>query len=48
MYTTLTPDQVNLVIGYYLCHREGVDACIQRIDEEGEWLRREWEAQNPR
>ena len=47
MYTTLTLDQVYLAIGYYLRHRETVDAYIQRVDEEGKRLRREWEAKYP-
>ena len=36
MYTTLTLDQVYLAIGYYLRHREQVDAYIQRMEEEAE------------
>ncbi|MDX1992016.1 MAG: DUF433 domain-containing protein [bacterium] len=47
MYTTLTLDQVYLAIGYYLRHRETVDAYIQRMDEEAERLRREWEREHP-
>jgi len=47
MYTTLTLDQVYLAIGYYLRHRETVDAYIRRMDEEAERLRREWEAEYP-
>ena len=47
MYPTLTLDRVYLAIGYYLRHRETVDAYIRRMDEEGERLRREWEAQYP-
>lgn len=47
MYTTLTLDQVYLAIGYYLRNRETVDAYIQRMDEEGKRLRREWEAKYP-
>ena len=47
MYTTLTLDQVYLAIGYYLRHRETVDEYIRRMDEEGERLRREWEAAYP-
>lgn len=47
MYTTLTLDQVYLAIGYYLRHREAVDAHIRRMDEEAERLRREWEAEHP-
>lgn len=46
MYTTLTLDQVYLAIGYYLRHRATVDAYIQRVDEEGERLRHEWEAEH--
>lgn len=47
MYTTLTLDQVYLAIGYYLRHRETVDAYVRRMDEEGERLRQEWEAEHP-
>lgn len=47
MYTTLTLDKVYLAIGYYLRHRESVDAYIRRMDEEGERLRQEWEAEHP-
>ncbi len=47
MYTTLTLDKVYLAIGYYLRHRAQVDEYVRRMDEEGERLRLEWEAQNP-
>ena len=47
MYTTLTLDKVYLALGYYLRHREEVDAYIARMDAEGERIRQEWEAQNP-
>ncbi len=47
MYTTLKLDKVYLAIGYYLRHREAVDAYVQRMEAEGERLRREWEAQHP-
>lgn len=47
MYTTLTLDQVYLAIGYYLRHRETVDAYVRRMDEEGQRLRQEWEAEHP-
>ena len=47
MYTTLTLDQVYLAIGYYLRHREAVDAYVRRMDEEGERRQREWEANHP-
>ena len=35
------------VIGYYLANRDEVDAYIQHQHEEGERLRREWEAEHP-
>jgi uncharacterized protein (DUF433 family) len=47
MYPTLTSDQVYLAIGYYLRHRDTVDAYIQRMDEEAERLKQEIEAQYP-
>lgn len=47
MYTTLTLDQVYLAIGYYLRHREGVDAYIHQMDDEAKALRHEWEAKHP-
>jgi uncharacterized protein (DUF433 family) len=46
-YPTLALDQVYLAIGYYLRHRPEVDAYIQRMDDEAEQFRREWEAANP-
>jgi uncharacterized protein (DUF433 family) len=47
MYTTLTLDQVYLALGYYLRHRNAVDDYIHQMDAEAEYLRREWEAENP-
>jgi len=47
MYTTLTLDQIYLAIGYYLRHRETVDAYIHRMDTEAEQLQREWESEYP-
>ncbi len=47
MYPTLMLDNVYLAIGYYLRHRDTVDAYIRRMDEEAERLRREWEAASP-
>ena len=47
MYTTLTLDQIYLAIGYYLRHREAVDAYIHRMDKEAEQLQREWESEYP-
>jgi uncharacterized protein (DUF433 family) len=35
------------VIGYFLENRAELDAYIQRQHEEGERLRREWEAEHP-
>ena len=47
MYTTLTLDQVYLAIGYYLRHREAVDAYIQQVDNQAGQLRQEWESAHP-
>lgn len=47
MYPTLTLDQVYLAIGYYLRHRDAVDAYIGRMDEEAERIQQEIEAQYP-
>jgi uncharacterized protein (DUF433 family) len=47
MYPTLTLDQVYLGIGYYLRHRDTVDAYIRRMDEESERIQQEIEAQYP-
>ena len=47
MYPTLTLDRVYLAIGYYLRHRETVDAYIRQMDEEADRLRSEWEAEHP-
>jgi uncharacterized protein (DUF433 family) len=48
MYPTLTLEKVYFAIGYYLRHREAVDAYIRRMDEEAARLRKEWEAEHPR
>lgn len=47
MYPTLTLDKVYLALGYYLRHRETVDAYLKEMDEEAERFRLEWEARNP-
>ncbi len=47
MYPTLTLESVYLALGYYLRHRDEVDSYIARMDEEGERLRREYEATHP-
>jgi uncharacterized protein (DUF433 family) len=47
MYPTLTLDQVYLAIGYYLRHRDIVDAYIRRMDEEAERIQQEIEATYP-
>ena len=47
MYPTLSLEKLYLAIGYYLRHREEVDAYIQRMEAEAEQMRQEWEAQNP-
>jgi uncharacterized protein (DUF433 family) len=38
-FPTLTPEQVNGAIAYYLAHREAVDAYLQRVEEEYARLR---------
>jgi len=47
MYTMLTLDQVYLAIGYYLRHRESVNAYIRQMDDEAKALRHEWETKYP-
>lgn len=47
MYTTLTLDQVYLAIGYYLRHRETVDAYIAQMEAEAKLLQAEIEAKYP-
>jgi len=46
-YPTLTLDSVYLAIGYYLRHRDEIDAHIRREDEEGKRLQQEIEAKYP-
>lgn len=38
---------IYLVIAYYLAHHEDVDAYLKHNEEEGERIRREWEAKYP-
>jgi uncharacterized protein (DUF433 family) len=47
MYPTLTLDNVYLAIGYYLRHRDAIDAYLRRMEAEAEALRREIEANQP-
>lgn len=47
MYPTLTSDQVYLAIGYYLRHRDVVDAYIRRMEEQADQLEREWKSEHP-
>ena len=47
MYTTLTLDQVYLALGYYLRHRETVDAYIRQMEDKAKALRGEWETKYP-
>lgn len=47
MYPTLSLDQVYLAIGYYLRHREPVDAYVRRMDEEAEIIQQNVEADYP-
>jgi len=41
MYPTLTLDNVYLTIGYYLRHRDTVDAYIQKMEAEADMYRQE-------
>ena len=47
MYPTLSPDQVYLAIGYYLRHKDAVDAYIRRMENEADQLQQNVEAQYP-
>jgi uncharacterized protein (DUF433 family) len=47
MYPTLTLDKVYLAIGYYLRHREAVDAYIRHMEEEAERIQKQIEADHP-
>lgn len=40
-FPTLTLEQINAIIGWYLNHQAEVDEYIREVDEEGEKLRRE-------
>lgn len=44
-YSTLSLEDVYLAIGYYLRHRDEIDAHIQREDEEAKQLQQEIESQ---
>ena len=46
-FDVLPVNDIYAVIAYYLSHREELDAYIERREEEGERLRREWEAKYP-
>jgi uncharacterized protein (DUF433 family) len=46
-YSSLSLEDVYLAIGYYLRHREEIDAHIQREDEEAKKLQQEIEAKFP-
>jgi uncharacterized protein (DUF433 family) len=43
-FPTVPLADVYAVIGFYLDHREAVDAYIQWVDEESDRIQREWEA----
>ena len=47
MYPTLSLDQVYLAIGYYLRHRETVDAYIQQMEIEAKQIQDQIETQYP-
>jgi uncharacterized protein (DUF433 family) len=47
MYPTLTLDKVYLAIGYYLRHRDPVDAYIRRMEAEAERIQQAIEADYP-
>ncbi len=47
MYPTLILDQVYLAIGYYLRHRESVDAYIRQMEEETKRIQQAHETQYP-
>jgi len=46
-YPTLSLDDVYLAIGYYLRHRDEVDAYLREQEAEAERFQREYEAANP-
>jgi uncharacterized protein (DUF433 family) len=47
MYPTLTLDQVYLAIGYYLRHRQTVDAYIRRMETDAEQTQQKAETDFP-
>ena len=46
-YPSLSLDDVYLAIGYYLRHRDSIDAYLMEQETEAESFRREYEEQNP-
>ena len=46
-YPSLSLDDVYFSIGYYLRHRDDIDAYLQQQEAEAEAFRREYEAQHP-
>ncbi len=40
-YPILSLEKVYLALGYYLAHRETIDACIQRMEQEAEQARQD-------
>lgn len=46
-FSTVSLTDIYLVIGYYLAHREQMDAYLKQRDEVFEQTRREWEAKYP-
>ena len=47
-FPTVALEVIQLVIDFYLKHREEVDEYIHQIEEEAERWRREYEANNPK
>ncbi|MBI1280716.1 MAG: DUF433 domain-containing protein [Anaerolineaceae bacterium] len=47
-FDRLKLEDVHAVISYYLSHRAEVDTYIQRVDDEAEKWRQEYEANNPK
>ncbi len=46
-YPSLALAQVYLVLGYYLSHRDEIDAYLRHQEAEAQHIRQEWEAQYP-
>jgi uncharacterized protein (DUF433 family) len=46
-FSTLALADIYAVVAYYLANTQEVDAYIQHVEEEGEQLRKVWEAEHP-